>query len=361
MNTLIICNTPYQVFNAVNIIMNKVEGADSHTDMIIEKLFRNAETLGENIRELHICRNVIYAQKKENREYTKLRRMLTLFHMKSVISEYEFSDKTFYRNNYDYLWVGDGNRIGLAVYEFQKNAEVVWYDDGVGTYSEYPTEFNQKKFIRIITKAFKIGTQKYEKRKIYVNNRMASKCKEFEVMQLPELNKKNKVLPVLFDLFNYDISKSCLTDKKYIALGQILNEQQGYKGIGIFELLKKADMDMDQFVLRKHPRDRRKYEGCAIDEGENMWELECIEVINENHVLISCFSTAQINPKLIADKEPYLIFLYKILLASNSPLIYEFNRMVAEVKEWYIDNKKIFVPSDVGELKYVLNIIFNHS
>lgn len=360
MDTLIICNTPYQIFNAVNIIMNRVEGVDSHTDLIIEKNFRNAEIIGGNIRKLNICRNVIYAQKKDNRKRTKMGQLMTLFHMKSVIDDYEFSDKNFYKNAYDYLWVGDGNRIGLAVYEFQKNAEVVWYDDGVSTYSEYPTKFNQKKLIKLITGIFKIGTQKYRKGKIYVNNQRASRCKEFEVKQLPVLNKENKVLPVLFELFNYDISKSFLADKKYIVLGQMLNEQQGYKGIGIFELLQKADMNMEQLVLRKHPRDTCSYTGCVIDMGMNIWELECIEVINDNHVLISCFSTAQINPKLIADKEPFLIFLYKILLAASSPLICEFDCMTAEVREWYKDNKKIFVPSDIGELKHVLNVIFNY-
>ena len=100
----------------------------------------------------------------------------------------------------------------------------------------------------------------------------------------------------------------------------------------------------DDFIVRPHPRGMTTlYEGLNIDNTYSQWELCCAE-INGNSVLIGNFSTALFIPKLIYDKEPTVIFTYKMY--GNSFVEEAVNRL----RTLYSNKQKVMCISSVDEL-----------
>ena len=67
-------------------------------------------------------------------------------------------------------------------------------------------------------------------------------------------------------------------------------------------------------IVRPHPREKqREYYGLTSDRESTLWELVCANSITDDHVLINFFSTAPLSPKIMYDKEPVVIFAYKLL------------------------------------------------
>ena len=91
-------------------------------------------------------------------------------------------------------------------------------------------------------------------------------------------------------------------------------------------------------IVRNHPRETR--------------ELKCDNDINDDKVLIAFCSTAQITPKMLYDKEPYLVFLYRLF---DCDWIEDYDRLVEQVRNSYRNKKKVFLPSTLDELVNTLN------
>ncbi len=70
----------------------------------------------------------------------------------------------------------------------------------------------------------------------------------------------------------------------------------------------------DNVVVRMHPRQKDGFKNFKyeLDATNNMWELMCSQEITDDNVLIGECSTAQFTPFIIANKQPWLIFLFKI-------------------------------------------------
>ena len=65
MQSLAICNTPFQIFNIINALINQVEGlSNTDTDILIDMTFDSAKNTGVRIEELGLCRKVFYVKKK---------------------------------------------------------------------------------------------------------------------------------------------------------------------------------------------------------------------------------------------------------------------------------------------------------
>ena len=84
----------------------------------------------------------------------------------------------------------------------------------------------------------------------------------------------------------------------------------------------------------------------------NMWELECIQSINDGNVIFAAFSTAQFTPKLLFDKNPYIIFLYKIFDLEVKGA----DEMIERFAHTYKYKSKIFVPKCMEEIDDIIKI-----
>jgi hypothetical protein len=354
MANLIVCNTPYQIFNAVNIVINKIEGCDkTNTDIVIEKLFNNAEQLCVRLKTLNLFRIIsTVSMCRSSVSGGKIKAFWRLMNIDKELDNYMFSYKSMIMNNYDKIWIGDASILGLIFLNKNKNTEILLYDDGLSSYSKNPLDFSQSTAYKICGKLFKLGIYRYRIKKLYLNNKEIGQGNRFQKIQLPSFLLYNPAREILKSLFEYDQKASYLNRFKIIILGQMFEELQGYNDYGLTDLF--SHIDTTQILLRKHPRDQTLYQNYVIDNGKNMWEMECMENITNEHVLISLCSTAQFCPKMIANKEPSLIFLYKIMLNKNSSLVKDYDLLTENLIRDYKDKTRIYIPCDLYEFNTVL-------
>lgn len=111
-------------------------------------------------------------------------------------------------------------------------------------------------------------------------------------------------------------------------------------------------------ALRVHPQDKdfSTTAGLAQVNG-GIWELLAATEILDSHLLISTFSTAAIMPKILVDREPYLIFTYRMF---PSGMVHpDFQDWMKVFCESYRDKDKIFFPETLSQLKDYLCLINN--
>ncbi len=362
MNHLIICNTPYQVFNTINILANDIEIKHFDVDIVIDESFnsfKDARIIGKRLLDLALCRNVFYSKiKKQFKPKSKIDTIRYLS-QRDHTNEYYFSDKRILNTNYDTVWVGDTNYLGCSMIQRNNQCEPIWYDDGLSSYSKSPRAYGMSGFKKRLFETLKIGSYGYSVGKLYLNNKEIAVIDEFDVIELPLLDGNNEATTLIQKIFEYDDSLSEIKNHRFCALvdGQMLEGVSGFKGIDYEALIMSLGILESDVVIRKHPRDKREYTRLVVDEGHNMWEVECIKSLKNEHVLLSCFSTAMLTPKLIAGKEPYLIFLYKILLEKKCILYTDNEKMINKVRELYIDKTKIFVPENMKELQNIIKLL----
>ena len=154
--------------------------------------------------------------------------------------------------------------------------------------------------------------------------------------------------------------------KKMIYLAEPMQEflRGGYKK-SFFD--KKILEDLEKYykyiVVRHHPRDiytekskeiYTKINGASLDDTGSSWEALCAKKITENHVLISVYSTAQFIPKMIYDKEPYIVFTFRLY----EDLVDEVRDQGELTAQWiiesYRDKSKIFIPDTIDELDAII-------
>lgn len=123
---------------------------------------------------------------------------------------------------------------------------------------------------------------------------------------------------------------------------------------------KKQDKELLSFAVRRHPRDNHTYLNQTKQDNTS-WEMICLnEAINDNTILCGIASTAQLMPKILNEKEPYLIFLYDIYQLRNKNLIAaQKTKELAETL--YVDKTKIYVPSSIKQLETITKEILNSS
>ena len=350
MDNLFICNTPYQVLNAINIIENKIQNCTSdNTDILIETLFNSAETLGARLAEFNVCRDVFYATR--NGRTKKIVKIFNIITNNYPVNLFSFTNNQVLQRNYNSIWVGDDSPLGLVIFTRNKNTKVYWYDDGTSTYSWPPTKpFGKENLYSSLAPFFRWGCYRYNSKTIYLNTPQMVQYQGYDFIQLPEYSNDNPAIKKDNLAFNYLEDRSFIRQYKTVVLTQILPSTAEYKGIDI-ESLFDEETERSQIIVRKHPRDTKEYLGCIVDNGQNMWEIECLNNISDQHILIACCSTAQMTPKMLAGKEPYVFFLYRFLLGEKSTAKKNFDGLVHSLKSVYSDDTKVIIPESLDEFK----------
>ena len=80
------------------------------------------------------------------------------------------------------------------------------------------------------------------------------------------------------------------------------------------------------------------------------WELN-INSLEDSSILISVFSTAAITPKILYNKEPRLIFLFRLL---HPYLFFQAEEFLKRVKNSYHNKDRVVAPRTINELSEIL-------
>ena len=110
-------------------------------------------------------------------------------------------------------------------------------------------------------------------------------------------------------------------------------------------LYKCVDIINERMIIRCHPLtvNNPRISGIRYDLQNYSWETVCIDQISEHNILMGVFSTAQFSPKQIFDREPYVIFLHRIIKPTNLDQA-EIEKMISKLKDNYNNKNRILVP-----------------
>ena len=351
MKTAFISNSPLKILNTINMVVNNVENTAANTDVFVEMWFKNAEELCNKLEETGLFNKVYRCYRND----VKLDKLFDTLSYSKILSGYSFSDESFKNNKYDQLFVGDRGLLGVAL-NYMSKPNVFIYDDGIITYSGNCIIDERTYKYPFINKLLKTDVYAFNIKKLYVNNKEFCKATiSNNIEQLPELNNNNKAVDIIKKVFDYN-NYSLLKNHRLIILEQPLDGRENYNGNKFIDIVNELDINSFDPLVRLHPRQKDLvYENIDMDNINNMWEIECIENITDKHILMSFFSTVQFSPKMLGNKEPYIIFLYKLFLNRlDGNEIPWFNEMIDQLKEKYSDASKIYIPEDIEELKNII-------
>ncbi|WP_026510597.1 hypothetical protein [Butyrivibrio sp. LC3010] len=274
---------------------------------------------------------------------------------KYVRGEFLFGDKEV-----DELYFCVPTHFALLVRWIYPQSRLIYLDDGTGSYSGDMITRLLDKNHRFFYSLLGRKIDSWYPECLYINN--IDICKTLlttNVQELPKLSNSDTIFwNMVTRIFDYT-SQKIYTDRKFVLLSQINqynNHEMKMIDNIIIDILEKYK---DMTIVRPHPRDSfvEKKE-LEVDFSNSMWELVCEDTISEDMVLISRFSTSQLIPKILYNKEPYIIFLYKLYSEILMPDDYERIVELAQVFiDYYTDKSKILIPNDCYEFETCLEKI----
>lgn len=336
-------DTPIQLFNAIEYIITR--NLYGMADAYIQTKFRNANILIERVKYEKIFNNIYLIKQDKNgklkhlgiingllfpRLYVKIIHNLDIYNKQYKCIFVAFVTKTF-----DFLIAASGCR------------NIIGFDDGLCSYLGDPfSDYYNKRYLifrKIVGRSFPI-------KKIYLNNPAAyrgiSTRNPLPICRKLNISEK-KLLYKIFDYKETNLYKK----NNIICLNQPITHISGYYQKEK-ELINIAnEIVKDKIVVRLHPTEKNKerYSGFKVDDGKNIWELLCMEQIDNNFLLIAYFSTAQLMPKFLADKEPFIIFTFNLYPKVKENLYINYCDLVNSLRDSYKNKERIYTPETLDE------------
>ena len=108
-----------------------------------------------------------------------------------------------------------------------------------------------------------------------------------------------------------------------------------------------------RFYYKAHPNEVIEKEdfGLEIYKNNSPWELT-INSMKDSCILISVFSTASLTPKTLYNKEPRLVFLFRLF---EPYVFFQAEEFLVRVKNSYKHKDRVIAPRTINELFEVLS------
>lgn len=350
----VICETQYNIFNAVRFFFtNNVE------NKIDIYLGENIAEYCEVIKETNLFDSVYVFCNDIDNNASKIQRFIYKVFLKKSLSDAvnNFDCDKKYRS----IYVFSVTRFPSDMLFYNSKAEIFFVEDGTDSYiGRIYLDVNYSLKRKLLNWLLKRDVRRLIPKKVYLNNpQLVSGQVEYEVSPLIGNQLKNDELDrLLKKIFNYIPLAEDVNNRIYY-LGQAFV----YDGIMEEEVIENEIGEalhdyMGDVVYRKHPREESIYSGWEkIDYGKNMWELINRDYITDETILISSFSTALYTAKLLYDKEPWLIYTYKLYgdffledRTETKGLNAGIAMMVDNLKKLYKNPDKIICVESVGEI-----------
>lgn len=354
---LYIANTKYQILNVLSIIEDDAEEKKDWTEyLLIRDTFGDGDTIAERIKEKRIFKKVFLC-KRVKRARTEMGFFVKCLSAEGILSEYLFDDDNIKTLHFSKIYTGDTDPIAVAFSYLSGFPEIALYEDGLGTYLfRTPAMPRRGKIERNICERFKLAEYTLSINSIYVRKpKLCDNLLIQKIVKIPEISGNERFRATIKDIFLYE-DNAALKNNKVIYLSQPLStDVRTYNGFPITEKIVELLDEICEYTIRFHPREsvlEINSKRCTIDLSKSMWELDCIYELTDNHILMAAGSTAQFSPKILADKEPFLVFLHRIVFRKEYADRLE--KKINEFSRLYKDKKRIFMPSTVQEVAKII-------
>ena len=356
MKTLIICSSPYTIFNGVNYVLSR----NIKADIIISKLSPSVSEIGNKLRECQLFNSVSFINDIQESRYIKPLALLTYLFPTLMLWILGLRRIDFREYN---VVISQNHFFISLVSRLIKGADYFLMEEGLGSYVNKKVIFSNRrnKYFTFVDKYIFHGALTPEIKGLFLYKPEMFPFKginifKFNPMDVTHISLYNKIFgqvttriynsksPIIFGAPSMQKLICNVSNKSYNQYEFLINF--------VFPYIP------DNYVYRPHPAEflHKKYIDGKVDDNLNFWELDCYENVTDETVLVSFYSTAAISPKLLYDKEPILVFLFPLCsYYDNKKNDYEY--FLETVKSQYKDKWKIMIAHDMSELQLILNSI----
>ena len=166
-----------------------------------------------------------------------------------------------------------------------------------------------------------------------------------------------KIGPVIKRIYKQELPDATLIDRAAIMFDQDMDTP-----VTMAQQIKIADLcsdifEKDRFVVKMHPRSLTSPYGDQVDvcRAKCPFEILMSTMEIQNKVLLSFLSTACMNPKMMVDAEPIVIFTVKLSGVEESSLLNpEMLALLERFRNSYRDPGRVYIPETMEELESIL-------
>lgn len=352
-----IADTPFQVFNVLNIQNSLNKDRILYADLFIGEQFSNAKKLADNIRAKDIFRRVILFSPHLDSYRNGFQKAIEIAspRFRANLMLQNFSLK--HRNIYNVVFITMITHFSEAMFFMNPKADLYYYDEGLSSYigdngpgySDLKHKFLYALFGHDLNKMYPKG--------IYVNNPTFCDTKVTN-NKFPINRMNNDQQRRIYEIFEYTES-DILEHRRVVYLTQPMNEICSTEYVESDTVKNALSNYRDDVIIRKHPRENTvANDEFLYDKSGMLWELVCSSEISNSHILIAAGSTTLLVPKLMFNKEPFLIFTYNLFPITDE-WKEKFRDISRRIQIMYSDKAKVFIPNTVDEMKAYLNTVLN--
>lgn len=350
-------DTPLQLMNCVNFVWNNIENTRGNGDLYLLRVHEQYPNVLAVLRQEKLFKNVILCNEYSSKDFIHdITRTIELLIPERAVKNYT-NGGIYQKNYYDAIVASFVAPLVVGMKDLNRNAAFWLYDDGAGSYYGNFLSFCGSAKTRFFYKLFKKGVEGIRPERLYINNiALCQTVTDANVIQLPKIKRESSLEEVLARIFGCE--EQTTLSKNLIFLSQPFDEIIPHTSKEILN----AALDYlklyhyNETIVRKHPREQgQDYRGLDVAKSNPMWELFCMTALSEEQILISFFSTAQLTPKLLFDKEPKLIFLYDMMPTTlGDQRLKEIDAFVRNIRDSYRDKNRIHVPKTMQEFMEIL-------
>ncbi|MGN0414032.1 MAG: hypothetical protein ACI4FX_00900 [Agathobacter sp.] len=355
MKIAIICDTPLQVLNSINLYYHRYKNAEC--DIYVSDSFVKSDEIIQNLRKEKLFINV-YKYHYISYEESGLKKVLETLWPKKYLLNAIYDRGNYEFCHYDGVFVGVSTIFSTIMMLCSPDAKIYYFEDGMGNYNGSIRIENHKER-KIIYKLLHRKYPIFNPSIMYVNNpSLCVKNGINKIKQMPMATTwDNKFKELLIRIFEYR-QDNFYKNTRIVYLTQPNDDHNSLVDEVDQEIYQNLFEINPDCIIRKHPRDNscvpEKFK--QVDPGIDMWELICQDCISGNHVLIGQYSTAQIACKMMYDKEPIIIFTYLLYKnARDAEKISNITSAVERIRNSYRDKDRVIVIHDIEELRQIVS------
>lgn len=355
------CTRPYQIISAILL----AESFGEKSDIYVLDYFEGAKTYAERLKASHIFNQVIVVDKLPI-ENLKIGRSIWAQHIIGLvryisIDRYVTSvlyPNTRYKKIFTSCTLLLSRTVHLYYTKHNVKAELVYYDDGLGSYVRAliePSRLDRlvrrilfgKKAIREIERPHQFYLYSpllYEK----INGEKANLILR-SIHWKTDTSFRSQISEI------FAINKDDLISEQVIIMdGPKDSESEIDASYDLYSILQ-GQYGQKNVIIKKHPTgDPEKPSFKYYKKTGVPFEALCAISEMSDKILVTVSSTAVITPKILTNQEPTIILLYKLLPSPHWDEAFKkkLDDFFGLFSRLYTRPDKIFIPGTVGDLIY---------
>lgn len=356
------CTTPYQVIGAMMLALNKKE----ISDLYIIGQFPAYKEIAKRLEKRSIFRKVVCVDESrfgiiKNIKIAPLKWFMIFSWYLQVesITKSIIVHKTNYRTMYFTSQTLVSRIVRLFFIKAHPGMQFFQFDEGTGSYFE--NETFRLKFLDKMARLLLFGNKALEKdiKKILYMPEVSQWVKEgieSDIIKMPQIKLKSDTIAMFNDVFGFSNADMISED---IVIFDTLREEL-YDQEGIDALTQYYNMIIKAFgakraILKSHPRSKISYQPDLKKYGNQSIPSEVILMNGDfdKKILVSTASSACITPKILFDKEPVVIFLYR-LMSDYRTINTKEDEFLQRFRWTYRQPERFFIPNDKYEFQLII-------